>query len=44
MKGGAMTDLILEAILVLFGNEHEWFIFAEVDPVEWTHPKYHHQN
>lgn len=39
-----MLNLILDALLVLFGREDEWFIFAIVDPVEWTSPKYNHQN
>lgn len=39
-----MPDQILEALLVLFGKEDEWFIYALVDPVEWADPKYYHQN
>lgn len=39
-----MTDAILEALLVILGTEGEWWIPAIVDQVEWTQPKYFHQN
>jgi len=39
-----MTDQLFEALLVLFGKEGDFFIFSLVDQVEWTDPKYFHQN
>lgn len=39
-----MTDAILEALLVILGTENEWWVSALVDAVEWTDPKYFHQN
>ncbi|MBA7658570.1 hypothetical protein ES703_66529 [subsurface metagenome] len=39
-----MADCIFQALLILLGNEREEFIFALVDPVEWSEPRYFHQN
>lgn len=34
----------IQAICVLLGDEGCHFIFVEVDRVEWTEPRYFHQN
>ncbi len=38
-----LEELFL-SLCVLLGNENEEFIFAFVDQVEWSDPKYCHQN
>lgn len=37
-----LEDLILEAMCILLGDENWWELVA--DEVEWTDPKYNHQN
>lgn len=39
-----MPDKILEALLVILGTENEWWVPALVDQVEWTDPRFFHQN
>jgi len=39
-----MTDEVLAALLVIWGAENEWWVPAMVDRVEWTDPRYFHQN
>jgi len=38
-----MNDTI-EDITILLGEEDEFWIYCVVDEVEWTQPRYYHQN
>lgn len=43
-KENKIAELILMGLVMIIGKEGEDWEYYETDPIEWTAPRYYHQN